>query len=170
VCHSSPFLDNLPPLGRRIRQKCQPRVQVELFDEFVAPMGGDCLKKGDDWHTPGQVAVVRLVNDRLALLLLNASDDAQYPQLAVVVDICGAITSNTQVGLSCTIQRMILMRCFSPVKDSSIPEKPTHHMLLLSFVIILQRLCVPNQACAAPRHLLDTLPPLGRTFRRKRKP
>jgi hypothetical protein len=35
--------------------------------------------------------------------------------------------------------------CKVVTKDSSIPEKPTHHMLLLSFVIILQRLCSPNE-------------------------
>jgi hypothetical protein len=33
-------------------------IKVELFDEFVAAMRGDCLKKGDEWHTAGMVAFV----------------------------------------------------------------------------------------------------------------
>ncbi len=39
------FLDNLPALRRRFRQMHQPQIQVELFDEVVAAMRGDCLKK-----------------------------------------------------------------------------------------------------------------------------
>jgi hypothetical protein len=48
VCHSSPFFRQSP-----FRQMRQPQIQVELFDELVAAMRGDCLKKGDEWHTAG---------------------------------------------------------------------------------------------------------------------
>ncbi len=60
VCHSSPFLDNLPALRRRFRQKRQPQIQVELFDELVAAMRGDCLKKGDEWHTAAMMVSMRV--------------------------------------------------------------------------------------------------------------
>ncbi len=36
---------------RTFRQVHQPQIYVELFDEIVAAMRGDCLKKGDEWHT-----------------------------------------------------------------------------------------------------------------------
>ncbi len=36
---------------RTFRQVHKPQIQVELFDEIVAAMRGDCLKKGDEWHT-----------------------------------------------------------------------------------------------------------------------
>jgi hypothetical protein len=50
------FLDNLPALRRRFRQIIQPGFEVDAFDEIVAAMRGDCLKKGDEWHTAVWVA------------------------------------------------------------------------------------------------------------------
>ncbi len=47
----SPFFRQSP--FRTFRQVHQPQIQVELFDEIVAAMRGDCLKKGDEWHTAG---------------------------------------------------------------------------------------------------------------------
>ncbi len=41
------FLDNLPALRRTLRQKRQPQIQVELFDEIVAANAGRLSKKGD---------------------------------------------------------------------------------------------------------------------------
>ena len=41
---------NFPPLGRTIRQKCQPGIVVDTFDEWFDPMGGNSRKKRDEWH------------------------------------------------------------------------------------------------------------------------
>jgi hypothetical protein len=40
----------------------QPRIQVESLGEIVAAMLGDCLKKGDEWHT---AALTRLGKNML---------------------------------------------------------------------------------------------------------
>jgi hypothetical protein len=43
-----------------------------------------------------------------------------------------------------------------PRKTSTSLGKPTHHMLLLSFVIILQSLCSPNEDFGWPNERLGT--------------
>jgi hypothetical protein len=53
------FLDNLPALRRRFRQTRQPQTQVELFDEIVAAMRGDCLKKGDELHAADLATILQ---------------------------------------------------------------------------------------------------------------
>jgi hypothetical protein len=45
------------------RQTHQPQIQVEIFDEIVAAMRGDCLKKGDEWHTAGFVQILCSPNE-----------------------------------------------------------------------------------------------------------
>ena len=43
-----PFLDNLH--FEHFVKSFNHKTHVEIFDEMFAPMGGDCLKKGDEWH------------------------------------------------------------------------------------------------------------------------
>ncbi len=35
-------------------------MQVEIFVEMFAPMGGDCPKNGEEWHTNGKGRFVKM--------------------------------------------------------------------------------------------------------------